>query len=70
MAGRAERIRKERAKLRRQITMSKKAIIQIASAALEDGLACGDWEDWANEALEIASCVPSCSHPAKLKHLL
>lgn len=70
VAEQAETVRKERSKLRRQITIAKKDILRIASAALEDGLAGGDWEDWANEALEIAGRVPSCTVPEQLSHLL
>ena len=44
--------------------------MQIAAATLEDGLAGGDWEDWANEALELTSKIMSHKTPDALKHIL
>lgn len=70
VAAKAEDVRRERGKLRRQITIAKKTILQIAFAALEDGLAGGDWEDWAEEALELAGRVVSQMDLVALKHIL
>jgi replication initiation protein RepC len=56
-AERARDDREARARLRRRLTIARKAIQQISEAALEADLAGRDWQQWAEDAMRIANDV-------------
>ena len=57
-AERARDDRQTRARLRRRLTIGRKAIRQIAEAALEADLPGREWQQWAEDALLVAEDAP------------
>jgi replication initiation protein RepC len=57
LAARAAAEERQRAALRRRLTIARKAIQQIAETALEHGLADRDWHYWLAEALTLVLTV-------------
>jgi replication initiation protein RepC len=56
-AEQARQDREARARLRRRLTIARKAIRQISEAALEADLAGQNWQQWAEDAMRVAKDI-------------
>lgn len=67
-AEQARQDREARARLRRRLTIARKAIRQISEAALEADLASQNWQQWAEDAMRVAKDIDNDTPLEALLH--